>query len=497
MKNKFSITDLPILVANLPVVRAFINLFDDAEAKPASKERALPMYKIYSAVQKRLDLEGAVDYEMGGYCSDVYVDPSGVFAIVNKNDGKMYKATVAVTENNDVEIGEWLEVVTDFRPVVSRTSPGIAIERQEDGRIRWYAWPACTAALNRSGEIDSRKLFDSFIDNIERTGEMPELDFFHLGPDLVIGRADNVFRDEYAYCATGYFYDSDVARAVADAIEAEPTYWGNSIQYYPSEAPEILVTADGSEIPVYNAGVNRFISVLPEETAASILTSISTQGVERMNKAQREALEKAGIGKAVIDELDKRSRTVNESLQGQITRQKDAAAKPGKPAPVSAVAAPAPVKRTELAAQAKTLLKDPEFRTVLREELAALMPAGDQPAGIEVAAAGEETDEEGEGEGAEESPNASFSVAERAILKQLGDITGRLDTLDEIVERMEESDEDAEEELRTILADMPSRTLNQKILRPRVSRNSREAQPENMASKASSTLDKIREARVI
>jgi hypothetical protein len=487
MANKrFSIKDIPL-------IRSFLDLFDAGEdkAEPTSKERALPTYKIYHYIEKQLALAGTVDYDLGGYCNDVYVDQTGMFAIVTKNDGKMYKAPVTVTENNDIQIGEWQEVVTDFKPVVGRTSAGIRVSRTEDGQLRWYAWPACTAALNRSGEIDSRQLFDSFIQEIERTGEYPELDFFHLGPDVVLGRADSVLRDDYAYCATGLFYDTDIARRAAAAIEADPEYWGNSIQYYPSEAPE-LMEVDGVEIPVYKAGVNRFISLLPEDTAASQLTSISTKGVNRMyNKKQKEALRAIGLSDLEIADLEKKSRSVNEGLEPEIKRGKTAVA--AKTTKTPAVANLPATERAKLEAQAKALLKNPAFRGVLREELQALMPA-------EAAAAGgdgeDDNAEEAEGEESETLDEATLTPTERAIFSQLKQINGRLDVVDEIVERMDEEDEDYEEEISQILADMPSKIGRQKIIRARGSRNSKETTPATLASQATSVLERMKEARV-
>jgi hypothetical protein len=483
--KKFSLTDIP-------VIRSVLDWFDTGEdkAEPISKERALPTYKIYHYVEKQLALAGAVDYDLGGYCNDVYVDQTGMFAIVTKNDGKMYKAAISVTENNDIQIAEWQEVVTDFKPVVGRTSAGIRVSRTDDGKLRWYAWPACTAALNRSGEIDSRQLFDSFIEEIERTGEYPELDFFHLGPQIILGRADNVLRDGYAYCATGLFYDTDIARRAAAAIEENPEYWGNSIQYYPSEAPEV-VEIDGAEIPVYKAGVNRFISLLPENTAASQLTSISTKGVNRMyNEKQKEALRAIGLSDTEIADLEKKSRSVNDGLKNEVKRAKPAAA--AKSTKTPAVADLPANERAKLEAQAKALLKNPAFRGVLREELQALMPA-------EAAAEGAEGEDDTAEETAEESEpvaEAELSPTERAIFAEFKKINDRLDVVDEVVERMDAADEDYEEEITQILADMPSKIGRQKIIRARASRNSKEEQPKGLTSQASSVLERIKESRV-
>lgn len=489
MNKKFSIKDLPI-------IRSFLDLFDDGTgetAKPVSKERALPMHKIYQHVDKQLQLAGSVDYEMGGYCNDVYVDPSGVFAIATKNDGKMYKSLITVTENNDVEIGEWMEVVTDFKPVVGRVSGGITIERQVDGKVRWYAWPACTAALNRSGEIDSRDLFDSFIENIERTGEYPELDFFHLGQELVLGRADYVTREDYAYCATGYFYDSEIARLAIKAIEKDPEYWGNSIQYYPSEPPEMMRTEDG-EIPVYTAGVNRFISLLPEDTAASILTSISTEGVDRMNKKVKEALKKIGVNDDVITALDERTRAVNAGLEGEIKREKTPASKTAKTAAAAVAAPAADVKREKLTAQVKALIADPEFKAVLREVVGEIAAESNAAPAAEATADDAEDTEDEAGEEDEESTEEAPAAAAAVMSNERADRIEAL--LNNIKTRLDEQEEDVEEELRTILEDLPSKVSKTKIVRARSSRNTAQsATTPSLERAATSVLENIRERR--
>lgn len=495
-KNKLTLADLPIIVANIPIIRSFLDLFEGEEVK-SPKERAIPFYKIYNAVDKQLALVGAVDYEQGGYCKDVYVDQTGIFALAGKNDDKLYKAAVTVSENDDVLIGEWIEVVADFKPVVGRTSGGISIERQANGDVRWYAWPACTAALNRSGEIDSRKLFDSFVENVERTGQYPELDFFHLGQDGLLGIADNVLRDEFTYCATGLFYDTDLARSAIAEIEGNPQFYGNSIQYYPSEAPEMLVTEDGAEIPVFNAGVNRYISVLPEHTAAAYLTSITTtKGVDRMiSKETKDKLKKSGVSATMIAALEKQSREVNVELQDSITRQKAVPTPAAKTAKPAAAATPTPatsVKRDALVLQAKALLKDPEFRDVLRDVIGeiAVAPAAE--------AEGEEAEELLEGEEADEVEETPVAAAAAVTDAESTDRAVRIEAkLDQLLDRLDQEDEDAEEEVREILADLPSKVGKTKIIRPRTSRNTaNETTPKSMEREATNTLSRIREARV-
>jgi hypothetical protein len=216
------------------------------------QERAVNIGAIWTAVQNHLNENGTEDeygdMRSSGYVLDIYAEEAGVFAIITRNDGKLYKVPVTIDADSQVTFGEEQLVVMDFKPVTARS---ITVKRQADGQVRWFAMPACTAVLNRVGEIDSRKLFDSFVAHIERDGgTYPELDFFHLGEQLILGKADWVARDEYSYCASGLFEDTEIGRAAAQSIEEHPEYWGLSIAYLPTEEPEQLRSEDGIEIPV-------------------------------------------------------------------------------------------------------------------------------------------------------------------------------------------------------------------------------------------------------
>jgi hypothetical protein len=418
-----------LLVQTNPIAQLLRSVADIAEkmglrqaAAPLDeKERAVTKSAIWAYVQNELDqMGGAVD-EYGhmisaGYVCDVYLDSNGPFALATKSDGKLWKIPVNIDEQSQITAGEPVEVFMDF-PAVERGS--IVIKRQKDGRIRWIAGPACTAILNRSGEIDSRDLFDSFEDYIARTGEYPVLDFYHFGSDLTFGTADLVFRDGVNYVATGLFDETDVARAMADAIEKDPGYWGLSIQYLPTEAPEILRSAEGVEIPVYRKGINHFISILPEDSAAAILTNISTKEVKRMNAAQEKALKKALEGddtlfQAVADKLNNVNRTASQP--GVVTRSAatstETAAAPATNAAKPAPKAPA-TKREWSKEDIKELVGTPEFKIVLDE----VMSASDStaPDGNE-----DESGEQGEGtpEGTEEVSTARAILALVTELKE-------------------------------------------------------------------------------
>lgn len=383
--------------------------------------RAVTTSDIWHYVQDQLDVQavveaGNVSGMMYGdsmmprsYVCDVYVDADSVFVLITKSDGKLYKAPVTVTADNVIEIGDYQEVTLEPTPVTGR---GIQVKRAADGSVRWFAFPACTAVLNRVGEIDSTKLFDSFVEYTERTGHYPELDFWHLGERLVLGKADYVGRDGIAYCASGTFYETPIARAAAKALETESDYWGLSISYLPTQEPETIRTIEGIEIPVFNVGINRYISLLPEDTAASIMTSINTkEEVNRMNEKMKAALKKlTGDDTALFGELELKLDTVIRQAEGMISREQPAA--------------PAPSLEEQVTA-------------IVEKVLAARVPAEAQIS------------------------EAVLTVTPDPLLAELRDMVRSL------TEKVDELTKDREASVQEVLNDLPAKITRQQIVRPR------------------------------
>lgn len=265
---------------------------------------------------------------------DLYVDNAATYLIVAR-EGKLYRIDLTIT-GDTVTLGQMLNVTELFQPVQQMR---VQVVRAADGTARWIA-KAATAVLNRSGEIDSIRLFDSFVQHAKDTGEYPVLDFFHLGNRLRMGGADYLARDKAVYIALGVFDDTELGRAAAKGLEEQGDYWGTSISFLPTAEPDMVEIADGIKVPVYTRGVNRFISILQESVAASLFTTIGVQEVDRMDKRIQEEIEKL-FGKKIADEfaasVDSTNRTIDE--QQLISRQAlGAAAVPDKPT----VPAPAP-----------------------------------------------------------------------------------------------------------------------------------------------------------
>jgi hypothetical protein len=450
------------------ILRSMLDILQGVMDLLKPKERAVTMWDVYSAAQAQLNDLGTTndfgDVVPLGYVKDVYLDSgNNVFCLYTKGDGKLYTMAVNIDDQSQITFGEETEVFMEFTPV-SRSA--IRIQRMKDGTARWYAAPACTAVLNRSGEIDSTKLFDSFVEYIERTGEYPEMDFFHLDERLVFGKADLVFRDGVNLVICGTFDNSDVAKAAIEAIERDGDYWGLSIAYLPTEQPELIGSTEGVTIPVFNAGILRFVSLLPEDTAASILTRISVEKeVNRMNAAQEKALrEMCGDGnEKLFDQLKEQLKNNNRqaSEPGVITRGKPnvlAVKNSAKPAATKAVAAKTAPETPEAPVSVERELNDEDLDALFgNEKFQAKLNDF-----LEARATSSETEEpvEEEGEGEEEpvtEPVAESAGDEvRALITSVNALTKKVEAWEK-----QRAAEAAEAD------DLPEKISIKQIIRPR------------------------------
>jgi hypothetical protein len=278
-------------------------------------ERALSWGDIWSQTAQALDADPTLG-PLWPWINDMYQEEDRTVAIVSAG-GKLYRVPVMVN-GTTVEIGTPEEVEITFTPAQRQA---FTIVRQADGSHRWFAITE-TAVLLRVGEIDSKALFDSFIAHAEATGEYPTLRFFH-DERIEFGQADWLAREENCYLASGVFDEEHpVAQAFIDALEKGRGTWGTSNGFTPTAEPEMLEIAEGVTIPVYNAGVHREISILPEESAASWFTTITAKGVTRMRDKVKEALETLfgdpNAASEFIEQVDRTNREIEE--RGLITR---------------------------------------------------------------------------------------------------------------------------------------------------------------------------------
>lgn len=278
--NQTDAPEMELQRAARELVRVYDEMGEDApESLVTMTERAISQGRLHDALYNAMfsldeEYEGSNNYFM-----DMYYDGDGMYALFTDRS-KLYRYPVMV-QNDEVRLGERVEVMEMHVPKMqqSRTT----IQRQADGRYRWFSVSA-TAVLNRSGEIDSRELFDSFVKYAEETGKYPIRMFYHQGhisQDWEMdesarvyrtGQADFLARDGYCYITSGVYDDTPLAQAEIKARQANPDYWGDSIGFWPTKAPEMLEVSDGIRIPINNEGFNVEISTLPEQEAASLFT---------------------------------------------------------------------------------------------------------------------------------------------------------------------------------------------------------------------------------
>ena len=303
------------------------------------EERAISGERVFQALWQRMfELDAEVE---GGdhYLVDMYFDESGVYALYTDR-GKLYRYSLEV-QDSDIILGERVEVMEVHQPTQTRT----VIRQQADGQYRWFSVSG-TAVLNRSGEIDSRDLFDSFVEYAEETGRYPIRMFYHHGGitedwqmdettrAFKTGQADFLARDGYCYITSGLFDDTPLAKVEIEALRNNPDYWGESIRFWPTDA-ELTEIADGIKIPVYKAGFNVEISTLPENEAAHLMTrtevTMSLNGRARRDAWLQLWLDAGQTEEDALQWLAEHPEARNRAIEseGMIARNEDEASSEG------------------------------------------------------------------------------------------------------------------------------------------------------------------------
>lgn len=276
--------------------------FEDAEQDEEMKEekRAVSFEEMFNQLWN----DAMMKYPMA-FFHNIFTDDDGsTYGLLNE-EGKLYRCPVMI-ENSQATLGEREEVTMEFQPVSTRT----VIRQLPDGKFRWISRSA-TSVLNRVGEIDSKDLFDSFVANIERTGVYPIRQFYHQGTQFRTGQADFVARDGNVLITSGIYDDTELAKREIRAIQSNPSFWGESIGYLPTQQPKLLQVTPKVSIPVYRQGEFREISVLPENEAANLFTTIYSMEVKRMLKGKiRDA-----FVKLFGDNEDEANKWLNENVE--------------------------------------------------------------------------------------------------------------------------------------------------------------------------------------
>ncbi len=255
------------------------------------------------------------------WVTDILVEDDGSLSAIISADGKFFKSVLTLKDDG-VEMGEWVQVKVDYTEVAQSKSR-ITIQRLADGKVRWLSVSG-SAVLNRMGQIDSKKLFDSFVQHIEETGEYGDRMFCHLGEDFIIGKIDFVARDENLLITSGLYNDSELAQKDIAAHEKDPDYWGESIGFKADEY-DMVELVEGISVPVYTKGVLRETSSVPEKYAAAWFTKTTEKEVSNMlDERQKEAFVKLFDGdeeaanKWLADNVDEANRMIVDG--GMITR---------------------------------------------------------------------------------------------------------------------------------------------------------------------------------
>lgn len=207
------------------------------------------------------------------------------YAVVN-DDGKLWKVPVTAS-NDEVTIGEPVQVKIDFPEVTSRGM----VFRDSSGQLKFTSISSA-ATLNRSGDIDSRDLFDDMERNFEEYSKDAYLQFYHLGEALKFGQIRGCFRLGNLFLTYGDVDESNPLGKAAETRFAEDK-WGVSIGFMPLDKPEKLALTREITVDVYKKGYLVEVSVLRESDAASYFTNIMghkiENGVKRMADAKKVA----------------------------------------------------------------------------------------------------------------------------------------------------------------------------------------------------------------
>lgn len=399
------------------------------------------------------------------YMHDLFFEDSGEMFIIASSGGAMYKLPISFADGKPFISGDAIKVEIDWKPVEESHT---RVFRQADGKYRWVS-VSCTSVLNRSGEIDSKALFDSFVQYVEDNPDSyPFRTFYHCGEQFKTGQCDFMARDGDCYITSGMYEENNkLAEAEIKALERDGNYWGESISYAPTGEPEIIEIA-GVKIPVYRQGRQIEVSLLPEQSAAALFTRVNQLEVNRMNNKVKDALARlfsAGAtdedGKKKADEfiaqfeqgVDDTNRSISES--NLITRNGNT--EPVKPAE--------PVTSDPVETQ-RDVIVDEEIIT----ELTARAVEG---TGIDKVR-----------EVVDELVETIKSLSD--TVKDIENIAGAITTISDRLDVLERTDDEKHKQWKE---DLPRRTTTNVTYRPRQAQDA--GTPSSLASLAEQTLNKM------
>lgn len=266
--------------------------------------------------------DGYYDPNKMHWFQELYVGAGGALFALSVQAGKLYRSAVVVGDDS-VVVGMPEQVVTRFEPVQQRTR----IITRLDNNLPVFLSILATAALNKANELDTRALFDTFVERF--TGDNEYMNIYHIGKDKSrIGKLLWVGRDENLLLGLWTPDDNKVGRAVAETIEADVDgEWGVSIEFLPDDEGNLVEVAPGIELRAFEAGDLWGASIVRSAHACSWFTGHAVERIFRMNKEVKAAIETLIKNPDALAEfetwVDGANRTIAQS--GAITRADETA----------------------------------------------------------------------------------------------------------------------------------------------------------------------------
>lgn len=432
-------------------------------------ERAADVRDVYWQIMDALDSYGD-DSGHRPIFHGLYTDNARLFAAAIL-EGVLYRIPVTVDGEGRASMGEWERVIetrqAEGGEAVGRST--ISIIRQADGRIRWLAL-ACSAVLNRVGEIDSMTLFDNMVRHARELNRYPYLTFYHMGEAMRLGQADYLARDGALYINSGLFDDTPLARAAIAGLEADPGYWGTSIRYVQLSEPEMVEVVKGINLPVFRDGIQEEVSILAETRAAALLTAIGTaREVKSVNERVKADLVKL-VGQDMADECEKRVDGANQRAmtEGMVVRTAEPEPEPAseaaavetpapEPAPVERQAEPEPAAEpTPEPAPAPNVVDTAALEAEVVARIAAQLPVNATIMGLIAPVT--------ERQNAVDSALEGLGLRVDATAVAINALAGEIKALKAGIERLSQP---VEERIANAVADMPRNSGNTVGYRPR------------------------------
>jgi hypothetical protein len=291
-------------------------------------ERTIAIGQVWAQVSAHINNLDPEDWNLWHWLQDLYYDEGQLFAITI-SAGRLYRWPVNV-DGDAVAVGEPVAVVVEFAKADHGTMderrwsmvnrPSSTVRQTQDGR--WVGCSIlCTATINKMGILDSRQLFDSFVERFKGDGT-EYVNVLHLGgARSQIGFLRHVWREEKLLVGIYEFYKDDpVAEAAARTLaEDEEGFWGGSIEFKHFGEPQLVEVAEGVKLPMTHDGQLFGYSLARNQDCAAWYTGNVV--MERaMTKREREiALELLG-DEELVDLLQERLGEANRALDGAVTR---------------------------------------------------------------------------------------------------------------------------------------------------------------------------------